>query len=179
MSDDREGLQAPDAEPDPVHNDNISCHDIVIAGMYLRTFGAAQTGHSDIQAAFIADMKARKEFGLKKYGTALQPHNGRNAIKDAYDEAMDLCVYLAQGQTEGVELRETLDKVVSIAVSLKARLMHQEKEKNNDSATQSRRTVPGRPDPWVHGTFAASDAPDISHRGGRLRCGGDLPEPGA
>lgn len=44
----------------------------------------------------IADINARKEFGLKKYGTALQPHNGRDALTDAYQEAVDLCKYLRQ-----------------------------------------------------------------------------------
>lgn len=42
----------------------------------------------------IADMQARNEFGRKKYGVGLQPHNGRKSLKDAYEEALDLCVYL-------------------------------------------------------------------------------------
>lgn len=42
------------------------------------------------------DMEARNDFGKKKYKTALQPFNGRNALKDAYEEALDLCVYLRQ-----------------------------------------------------------------------------------
>lgn len=40
------------------------------------------------------DMLARNAFGLAKYGTPLQPFNGRDALKDAYEEALDLCVYL-------------------------------------------------------------------------------------
>lgn len=34
--------------------------------------------------------------GLKKYGTVLQPNNGRDALVDAYQEALDLVVYLRQ-----------------------------------------------------------------------------------
>lgn len=40
------------------------------------------------------DMTARNEIGKQRYGTPLQPHNGRNSLQDAYEEALDLCVYL-------------------------------------------------------------------------------------
>jgi hypothetical protein len=43
-----------------------------------------------------ADMKARDAVGAKRYGTRLQPHNGRDVMRDAYEEALDLCVYLRQ-----------------------------------------------------------------------------------
>jgi len=42
----------------------------------------------------MADMKARDNFGRAKYGTPLQPHNGRDSLSDAYQEALDLAVYL-------------------------------------------------------------------------------------
>ena len=42
------------------------------------------------------DMHDRHDWGVKKYGTPLQPHNGRDALTDAYQEALDLCVYLRQ-----------------------------------------------------------------------------------
>jgi hypothetical protein len=44
----------------------------------------------------VKDMESRDEFGKKKYGTALHPFNGRDALIDAYQEALDLCVYLRQ-----------------------------------------------------------------------------------
>src|SRR3990172_7491558 len=44
----------------------------------------------------MADMAARDKVGLERYGVRLQPHNGRDALKDAYAEALDLCVYLRQ-----------------------------------------------------------------------------------
>lgn len=42
----------------------------------------------------MADMQARHELGIKRYGTPLQPHNGRDALRDAYEESLDLAVYL-------------------------------------------------------------------------------------
>lgn len=48
----------------------------------------------------IADMRARDAMGRKKYGTPLQANNGRDALRDAYEEALDLCVYLRQAIEE-------------------------------------------------------------------------------
>jgi hypothetical protein len=42
----------------------------------------------------IKDMEKRNAFGVAKYNTPLQPFNGRDALQDAYEEALDLCVYL-------------------------------------------------------------------------------------
>lgn len=44
----------------------------------------------------IADMKERDQVGRERYGTPLQPYNGRDALVDAYQEALDLAVYLRQ-----------------------------------------------------------------------------------
>lgn len=52
--------------------------------------------HPHVADLVIADINSRKEFGLKKYGTALQPHNGRDALTDAYQEALDMCKYIRQ-----------------------------------------------------------------------------------
>lgn len=49
-----------------------------------------------VQSAVIADIEARTEIGIKRYGTALQPFNGRDALVDAYEEALDLVCYLKQ-----------------------------------------------------------------------------------
>lgn len=54
----------------------------------------------DIQSMVIADIEARREVGIKRYGTALQPHNGRDALQDAYEEAIDLAMYLKQAIVE-------------------------------------------------------------------------------
>lgn len=48
----------------------------------------------------IADMRARDSFGREKYGTPLQAGNGRDPLVDAYQEALDLAVYLRQAIAE-------------------------------------------------------------------------------
>lgn len=54
----------------------------------------------DVQSQVIADLAARRDLGVRRYGTALQPFNGRDALVDAYEEALDLAVYLKQAIIE-------------------------------------------------------------------------------
>lgn len=69
--------QRPGDQPLPKGNDYPHSHDLVCA-----------------------DMMARKELGTKRYGHPLQPFNGRNSTKDAYEESLDQTVYLRNKLTE-------------------------------------------------------------------------------
>lgn len=51
-------------------------------------------------AAFLADLRARDLMGRQHYTVPLTTNNGRNARVDAYQEALDLCAYLAQHVVE-------------------------------------------------------------------------------
>lgn len=44
----------------------------------------------------LADLQARSDIGKEKYGTELRANNGRDALTDAYQEALDMCQYLRQ-----------------------------------------------------------------------------------
>jgi len=48
----------------------------------------------------IADMRERDQVGRARYGTPLQANNGRDALADAYAEALDLTVYMKQAMVE-------------------------------------------------------------------------------
>ncbi|NUS59165.1 MAG: hypothetical protein HOV66_30555 [Streptomycetaceae bacterium] len=50
----------------------------------------------DVQSQVVDDIVARRQVGIERYGTPLQPHNGRDALRDAYEEALDLAMYLKQ-----------------------------------------------------------------------------------
>lgn len=79
------------AEPDPIPNQNDPVWDLVIA-----------------------DMRARDRHGREFYGTPLQPWNGRNSLIDAYQEALDLVVYLRQAlidQTLLGEVRQLAEQI--------------------------------------------------------------------
>lgn len=58
-------------QPAPTPSDAASAHDLVIA-----------------------DVQQRKEFGLAKYRTPLQAGNGRNHLRDFYEEHLDGAAYL-------------------------------------------------------------------------------------
>lgn len=73
------------SQPNPVKNDNIIIHE-----------------------QLIKLIQERLDFGIKKYGTPLQPFNDRRSLSDALDEALDLSVYLLQEIVE----REALDKKI-------------------------------------------------------------------
>jgi hypothetical protein len=47
-----------------------------------------------LQELVMEDMAKRLELGIERYGTGLQADNGRDMLQDAYEEALDLCVYL-------------------------------------------------------------------------------------
>jgi hypothetical protein len=63
----------PKRQPDPTPNDLPRVHDLVLT-----------------------DLEGRLAQGLRTYGVPLQPHNGRDALADAYAEALDLAMYLRQ-----------------------------------------------------------------------------------
>lgn len=48
----------------------------------------------------LSDLIARADAGKERYGTFLMTHNGRDALIDAYQEAIDLVMYLAQAIME-------------------------------------------------------------------------------
>lgn len=50
----------------------------------------------DILGLVAADLEARAKVGVLKYGEPLRPQNGRDALVDAYHEALDLVMYLRQ-----------------------------------------------------------------------------------
>lgn len=52
--------------------------------------------HPAVWDLVMQDIKEREDYGIKTYGTRLQPFNGRNALIDAYQELLDLVVYLRQ-----------------------------------------------------------------------------------
>lgn len=55
-----------------------------------------QNSDSDIATLVQQDIEARAIVGKDKYGSRLTPYNGRSALIDAYQEVLDLAMYLRQ-----------------------------------------------------------------------------------
>lgn len=53
-------------------------------------------GTTPIAVLVIRDIGERMAYGIKTYGRPLEAHNGRDALADAYQEALDLAIYLRQ-----------------------------------------------------------------------------------
>lgn len=59
-----------------------------------------EESEGDVWAEVIEDMVERRQVGIERYNTPLQRFNGRDAMVDAYQEALDLLVYLRQASGE-------------------------------------------------------------------------------
>jgi hypothetical protein len=64
-----------------------------------------------VQGMVRADLETREAIGVDRYGTALQPHNGRDMLRDAYEEVLDLACYLRGAIAE--RPREDVDAAVA------------------------------------------------------------------
>ncbi len=65
-------------------------------------------GRTAITPLVIADLEARRQQGIAKYGTELKSSNGRDALQDAYEESLDQCMYLRQ------ELEQRAERVARL-----------------------------------------------------------------
>jgi hypothetical protein len=63
---------------------------------YVKPEPAPQTGKDDVWLKVIKQMAKRRKQGIRNYGTPLKTHNGRRALVDAFQESLDMAVYLYQ-----------------------------------------------------------------------------------
>lgn len=59
-----------------------------------------EPGKINVQAVLRAAIHEREAHGRRKYGRSLETHNGRDALQDAWEEALDLVTYLTQMRLE-------------------------------------------------------------------------------
>ncbi|MFC6017779.1 hypothetical protein ACFP2T_16380 [Plantactinospora solaniradicis] len=71
----------------------------------------APNDRPSVQSLVRSDLEVRERVGVARYGTPLQPHNGRDALVDAYQEVLDLACYLRQAIEEHDSLRAFVDWV--------------------------------------------------------------------
>ena len=99
----------------PLPNVNPAVWPLVIADMHL--FGTDGFGPQ-----VIADMQDRDLAGRKKYGTPLQPHNGRDALVDLYQELLDAAVYAKQAMFEGIDIEREYVRVLESILEVRERI---------------------------------------------------------
>lgn len=57
---------------------------------------APVAGNQAVLPVVLQDLEERAEMGRRRYGTLLQTGNGRDPLWDAYQEVLDLAMYLRQ-----------------------------------------------------------------------------------
>jgi hypothetical protein len=102
-------------QPAPVANKEPPVWPLVIECLESRW---AHARDPSIVRLVVEDMRDRDRVGRERYGVPLQPHNGRDALIDAYHEALDCCAYTRQAIDEG----EDMDSEYLAALSLVTRL---------------------------------------------------------
>lgn len=88
------------SQPDPIKNEHPALWPQVISDFELYH---SDTAHGQVARMVMDDMASRDLVGRERYKTPLQPFNGRDALQDAYEEALDLSVYLKQALVENKE----------------------------------------------------------------------------
>lgn len=63
-------------------------------------------------------VQVRVKEGFEKYGTYLMTRNGRNAVKDSWDECIDGCMYLTQADMEGHRVNYLLQREFETLLTL-------------------------------------------------------------
>lgn len=72
----------------------------------------SEPSEHDVQSLVIADIEARRQVGIKRYGQGLQTFNGRDTLLDAYEETLDQAVYLRSLMEAQ---RATLDHLIDVS----------------------------------------------------------------
>lgn len=107
----REGDQ-PLPVPQP---DLIGSHQWVIDYLHTRKNMATAPGLFDV---IVKALKDRAELGIKRYGSLLQPNNGRDSLQDAMEETTDQVVYLANALREGEQVHMIFERAVEVMIEL-------------------------------------------------------------
>lgn len=79
-------------------------------------------GREDVLLTLVDALTERRAYGIRKYGRPLESFNGRDAIRDAWEETLDLLAYLTQVRLErGEDLSDLTRPQQSSAASAMCR----------------------------------------------------------
>lgn len=121
MTGDRLRMREGDQVLPTPHPHVTGTHDLIIADL-SRTdrlvTGAVLTQEWRLRVMQV--LVARRDIGLQRYGSALQPYNGRDVRRDAVEEAADLVAYLYTGMREGWPWSGLYDRALALLVDLVA-----------------------------------------------------------
>ena len=109
-------------EPPPTANDLRPSWDLVIDRLREMRPRFSIDSNETYKAfdLLIGTAKARDAFGRGKYGTPLQPFNGRDSLKNAFQEALDLIVYLENvaAESDAMKFRVFTEQAIYLALRI-------------------------------------------------------------
>jgi hypothetical protein len=116
----------PGDQPLPAAGRGPFMHDLLLADLRRNDHGSPAA----VVESMCADVEARRQLGITRYGRALQAHNGRNARQDGYDEMLDFLVYALQvmqevpvGSTWAARASSSYDTVLQVATTWRTRML--------------------------------------------------------
>jgi hypothetical protein len=115
------------AQPPPKPNEHPAAWDLVLEDL-VDALELGTHEYWETHARLVEDIRARDAEGRRKYGVPLQPHNGRDMLVDAYQEALDLVVYLRAAQEEGLPVAKSnvYQRALDIAIDLREMLFERD-----------------------------------------------------
>lgn len=133
--------------PGAISNKNCSIHGE--GAQPLPTASSHPVAHRMVQD----DLEARLQLGISRYGQPLQPFNGRNSLRDAYEEMLDLCVYLRNAlyEQEHDANRANLGLATTreLLTEIEVRMRITQNSTNGDELGRLCREALAHLDPWV------------------------------
>lgn len=87
---------------------------------------AADGQHTPGLDALLQAMEFRDALGAAKYGMRLAPFNGQDPLREAIQEALDLCAYLANEHTERGDLAASMELDLAIHLALRLVVRYQQ-----------------------------------------------------
>jgi hypothetical protein len=106
-------------QPPPIHNDKPAVWDLVIHDLSNDSEAMRAALLPSLRELLVTDARERDAVGRQRYGTPLQAGNGRDALVDAYQESLDLVVYLRQAIEEGTPVRSAYLHAIHCAASVR------------------------------------------------------------
>jgi hypothetical protein len=109
-------------QPLPILNDRPATWDLVILDI--------EKGPWIHKELVTYDMRTRDNIGHHRYGHRLQSHNGRDSLRDAYEELLDGAVYLMnvrlEDPWEDTEITDCYHFLLGAACKLRERLLERD-----------------------------------------------------
>lgn len=103
----------------PVKNKHPFVKDTV-----LKTLTTSHMRNEGQRTRLIKEFEKRCELGRQRYGTYLQPFNGRKVLQDLKEELWDALVYCHQAQMEGYDIYVQVESSLWMAIFHVDKLQH-------------------------------------------------------